>query len=68
MLFGPNRLNTTGRKSKPWNSPKTTTRKKTLKKVEKTWDLELARRMKARKVEKPPLNTAGPMSARASRT
>ena len=28
MLFGPNRLNTTGRKSRPWNSPKTTTMKK----------------------------------------
>ena len=44
------------------------TRKKTLKKVEKTWDLEPARRMKARKVEKPPLKTAGPMSESASRT
>ena len=40
----------------------------TLKKVENTWDLEEARNMMARKVEKPPFNTAGPMSVRAART
>ena len=34
----------------------------TLKKVMKTCDVELAVRMKARKVENPPLRTAGPMS------
>ena len=35
MLFGPRRLNITGRNRRPWNSPKTTTRKKTLKNVRK---------------------------------
>ena len=42
------------------NRPKTTTKKKTLKKVTNTWDLEPASRTKARKVENPPLKTAGP--------
>ena len=36
----------------------------TLKKVVKTCDVEKAVRMKARKVLKPPLRTAGPMSRR----
>ena len=40
--------------------PKTTTKRKTLKKVRKTWDLDPASRTKARKVENPPLKTAGP--------
>ena len=61
MLSGPRRLKTTGRKSRPWNSPKTTTRKKTLKNVRKMMDLDVERRTKARKVEIPPLRTAGPM-------
>ena len=60
-LFGPIRLNTTGRKIRPWNKPKDTTRKKTLKKARKVWDLEKARRTKAQNVERPPLKTAGPM-------
>jgi len=36
-----------------------------LKKVAKTWDLDPASKTNARKVEKPPLKTAGPISARA---
>ena len=61
MLFGPRRLNTTGRNSRPWNSPKTTTRKNTLKNVRKMIDLDMERRTNARKVENPPLRTAGAM-------
>ena len=64
MLGGPNRLKTTGRKTSPWNSPKTTTRKKTLKKVRKMIDLDMERRTNARKVENPPLRTAGPILVR----
>ena len=60
-LLGPIRLNTTGRKIRPWNKPKDTTRKKTLKKARKVCDLEKARRTKAQNVERPPLKTAGPM-------
>ena len=60
-LGGPNRLKTTGRKISPWNKPKTTTRKKTLKKVRKMTELDVERRTKARKVEMPPLRTAGPI-------
>ena len=59
MLFGPKRLNTTGRNSNPWNSPKTTTRKKTLKNVRKTIDFDMDRRTNAKKVEIPPFRTAG---------
>ena len=55
------KLRRTGRTSKPWNNPKLTTRKKILKKLEKTRDFDVARSTKARKVETPPLNTAGPM-------
>ena len=36
----------------------------TLKKVMKTYESLKATRMKARKVERPPLKTAGPISAR----
>ena len=36
----------------------------TLKNVEKTWEVELAVKMNARNVLKPPLSTAGPMSLR----
>ena len=54
------RLRTTGRTKRPLNRPKTTTKKNTLKKVRNTWDLEPASRTKARKVENPPLKTAGP--------
>ena len=61
MLAGPNILKTTGRKISPWKSPKITTRKKTLKKVRKMIDLDMERRTNARKVEIPPLRTAGPM-------
>ena len=60
MLFGPNKLNKTGRKSKPWNSPNTTTRKK----VRKMIYLDIERRTNARKVEIPPCRTAGPMLVR----
>ena len=55
------RLSNTGRKRRPWNKPKSTTRKKILKKVRKMIDLELASRTKERKVDIPPLNTAGPI-------
>ena len=54
------RLRTTGRTNRPLKRPNTTTRRKTLKKVRKTWDLDPASRTKARKVENPPLKTAGP--------
>ena len=64
MLCGPNKLNTTGRNNKPWKSPKTTTRKKILKKVRKMIDLDMERRTNARKVEMPPFRTAGPMLVR----
>ena len=64
MLGGPNRPRTTGRKTSPWNKPKTTTRKKTLKKVRKMIELDVERRTNARKVEKPPLRTAGPILVR----
>ena len=55
---GPMRLRMTGKTAKPKYRPMTTTRKKILKKTMKTWDSELERRMKAKKVEKPPLKTA----------
>ena len=38
-----------------------------MKKLLKRYELEKQRRAKARYVEKPPLNTAGPMSTRAWR-
>ena len=37
----------------------------TLKNVWKTWDFELASKMKAKNVENPPLTTAGPISVKA---
>ena len=40
-------------------------RKLTLKKVLKTYDVEAAKSMNAKKVLKPPLKTAGPISLRA---
>ena len=58
-------LSTVGSSTRPWKRPKTTTRKNTLKKLLKRYELEKQRRAKARYVEKPPLNTAGPMSTRA---
>jgi hypothetical protein len=64
LEVGPMRLRMTGRKTSPLNRPKATTRKKILKKVRKTCELDVMSRQKARKVEKPPLNTAGPMSTR----
>ena len=36
-----------------------------MKKVTKTWDCEVAVRIKAKNVLKPPLNTAGPISFKA---
>ena len=61
LLLEPTRLSTTGKKSRPWNNPKSTTRKKILKKVRKMIDLDAKRRTKERKVEMPPLRTAGPV-------
>ena len=65
---GPSRLSSTGRNTRPWYRPNVTTRKNILKKLENTWLLDPASRMKARNVENPPLKTAGPMSESASRT
>jgi hypothetical protein len=61
---GPMRLRATGKNTRPLNRPKITTRKKILKKVKKMCELDVINRANARKVEKPPLNTAGPMSTR----
>ena len=58
---GPSRLSSTGRNTRPWYRPNVTTRKNILKKLENTWLLDPASRMKARNVENPQLNTAGPM-------
>ena len=58
----PIKLRMAGRKTSAWKRPKTTTRKKILKKVTKTKDLDVERRTKAKKVEKPPFHTAGPVS------
>lgn len=55
-------LRITGKKIRAWNIPKRETRKKILKNVVKTCEVEKAVRMKARNVLKPPLRTAGPMS------
>ena len=55
---GPMRLKMTGKTARPKKRPMTTTRKKILKKTMKTCDPELANKIKAKKVEKPPLKTA----------
>ena len=47
-------------------TPKSTTSRKILKKEVKTWESLLTRRMKAIRVETPPLRTAGPMSTMAA--
>ena len=61
MAWGPSKLRSTGRTTRPWNKPKVTTRKKILKKDVNTWDLESARRMNANVVVIPPFKTAGPI-------
>ena len=43
-LFGPMKDKTTGRKTSPLKSPKATTRKNILKKVENTWDCEVLKK------------------------
>ena len=58
---GPTKLRITGRNIRPWKSPKVTTKKNILKKLEKTWLRDPANSMKAKNVENPPLKTAGPM-------
>ena len=57
---------TTGRRMSPWKSPNITTSRKILKNTENTWESLPASRMKASKVEKPPLSTATPMSTMAA--
>ena len=54
-------LRITGRNTRPWNTPKLTMRKNILKKFTKWVVCAAIRRANARNVEKPPLNTAGPM-------
>ena len=56
---------TTGKTTSPWYSPNTTVKVKALKKVKKTWPLEMDPNARARKVVRPPLRTAGPMVIRA---
>ena len=58
----------TGSAMRPWNSPNTQMRKKILKNDMKTYDLDVASRIKAKRVERPPLNTAGPISVMVSIT
>ena len=64
-ISGPTRERSTGSKTSPWKSPKTTVRTKTLKKVRKVWEVEPARRTRARKVVTPPFKTAGPIASTA---
>ena len=59
--FGPMKLKATGKNTSPCNNPKSTTRKKILKKTKNTKDFDVISREKARNVENPPLKTAGPM-------
>ena len=56
----------TGNRMRPLKSPKETVRVKTLKNVRNTWPVENEQRSSARKVVRPPLNTAGPMASTAS--
>ena len=55
----------TGKTTRPWYSPNTTVRVKTLKKVLRTCPVEKEPSERARKVVRPPLRTAGPMVMRA---
>ena len=56
----------TGKRMRPLKRPKETVRVNTLKNVRKTWPVEKEQRSRARKVVRPPLNTAGPMVSTAS--
>ena len=62
---GPIVARTTGKTTSPWYNPNTTVNVKALKKVKKTWPLEMDPSAKARKVVTPPFRTAGPMVMRA---
>ena len=52
----------TGSATRPWNNPNIQMRKNILKKDMNTYDLDVAKSINARSVERPPLNTAGPIS------
>ena len=62
---GPIVTRITGKTTRPWNSPNTTVKVKTLKKVLRTCPVEKDPSARARKVVRPPLRTAGPMVMRA---
>ena len=62
---GPSVARTTGKTTSPWYNPNTTVKVNTLKKVRKTWPVDMEQRARARKVVRPPLRTAGPMESRA---
>ena len=62
---GPRVARTTGKTTSPWYNPNTTVKVNTLKKVRKTWPVDMEQRARARKVVRPPLRTAGPMEIRA---
>ena len=65
-MEGPTSERRTGRTNRPWKSPKTTTQENILKKVRNTYELLKATRLKAKKVENPPLKTAVPIRLRVS--
>ena len=52
----------TGSATRPWNNPNIQMRKNILKKDMNTYDLDVAKSINASSVERPPLNTAGPIS------
>ena len=66
MIQEPMRLRTTGSNIKPWKSPKVLAKKIILNQVRVRGYSEPARGIIARKVENPPLKTAGPIFCMAA--